>query len=191
MEAPVGQDDGSILEVLDEGMKLRIVGVGRGGEPFDDLSAMVDEQAQFRPDDPARVGEALATDLPRAAPLADRVDQLDSVAVDHPQQGRRGQKQQGPLLVSFELSKQSSAFGQAGKQEPVIPRQSTIKGAIAHALERVQHPQRHDLARPQHRLRVLRQALHPVIDPAEQLRDKVDRGQDRALAGSIVKCHYN
>lgn len=92
------------------------------------------------------VGEAFATDLGRAVPLPNRMNQLDAVTVHHPQEGGRRQEQQGPLPVSLELPKQPGALGQVGKQRLVISRQPAIERSVADPLQGVQHPQGHHLA---------------------------------------------
>lgn len=141
---------------------------------------MIDQQAQFDPRDPPVVGQSFTADLGRAAPLSNRMDQLDAVAVHDAQQGRRRQEQQRPLLVGFELAKQPSPIGQARKQRVVIPHQPAIERAVADPLQGVQHPQGHHLVGPQHRLGMFGQGSHPVADPAEQVRDKIGGGHGRS-----------
>ena len=180
VEAGIGQDDHTLLEVLNQGMKPGVVGVGRQAHPTDDFTPVVGQQAQFNPHDPAVVRESFTTDLGRAAPLSNRMDQFDAVTIDNTQQRWRRQEQQRPLLMGLELTKQPGPLGQVRKQRVVIPRQPAIERAVADPLQGVQHPQSHDFTGPQHRLGVFGQGAHPVVDPAEQIRDEVDGGHGRS-----------
>ena len=82
--------------------------------------------------------------------------------------------------MGFELAKQPGPLGQARKQRVVIPRQPAIERSVAHPLQGVQHPQGHHLAGPQHRLGMFGQGLQPVVDPAEQVHDKINGGYGRS-----------
>lgn len=56
----------------------------------------------------------------------------------------------------------------------------SIKICGIDSLQGVQHPQGHHLAGPQHRLGMFGQGLQPVVDPAEQVHDKINGGYGRS-----------
>ena len=180
VEAGIGQDDHAVLEPLDQGLKPGIVGMGRRPQPADDLTPLIDQQTQFAADDPPMIGESLPTDLGWAAAFPNRMDQFDAVTVHNAQQGGGRQEQQGPLPMGLELAKQPGPLGQARKQGLVVPRQPTIKRPVADPFKGVQHAQRDHFTGPQRGLGMLGQGFHPIIDPAEQVRDQVDGGHDRS-----------
>ena len=188
VEAGIGQDDHAVLEPLNQGMKPGIVGVGRRAEPTDDFTPLIDQQTQLTADDPPMIGESLTTDLGRAAPFANRMDQFDAIAVDHAQQGGWRQEQQGPLPMGLELTKQPGPLRQVGEQGWVVPRQPAVERAITYPLQGMQNAQRHYFAGPQRRLGMLGQGPHPIIDPAKQVRDKVDGGHDRSPVTVNLEC---
>src|SRR5207245_10648358 len=90
MEASVAQDNHLLFELSNEPLKGIVRHIGRVTCPPDNQSPLIEQQTQFPPDNPAMVGQAVATDLLRAAPLAHGADQLDTVRVYAPVHGRRG-----------------------------------------------------------------------------------------------------
>lgn len=180
MEPGVAQDQHPILEHLDQRLEQGIVHVGRRAQPTDDAPQVVDQQAQLVADDPAVVGEALAAHLARTAPFPNGVNQFDTVTVDYPQQGGLGQKSPGPPPVGHERPEQPGALGQLRKQGVIVPAQPAIEDPVTDPFERVQHPQGHHLAGPKLGLGMFGEGAHLIIDPAKQLRDKVNRGHGRS-----------
>ena len=180
VEARVTQDQHPVLEDLDQRVKQGIVNVGRRPQPADDAAPLVDQQTQFVADDPPVVGDSLPADWSGTASFPNRMDQFDAVTVDHPQQGGLGHQPQGPPPVRGERPKQPGPLGQARKQGVIVPGEPAVEGPVADPLQGVQDPQRHHLAGPQARLGVLRERPHRVVDPAKQVRDKVDCGHGRS-----------
>lgn len=66
--------------------------------------------------------------------FANRVDQLDPIAIDHAQQPGFCQKEVGPVLMGGKQAKQPSALGQLGEQVLEIAHQPVIEGTVAHTL---------------------------------------------------------
>ncbi len=180
MKPGIAQDHHPVLEHFDQGLEQGIVDLGRRPQPADDAAPLVDQQTEFVAHDPAVVGDPFTTDLPGTAPFPNRMDQFDAVAVDHPQQGRLGQKPQGPPPVRGERPKQPGPLGQARKQGVIVPGEPAVEGSVADPLQGVQDPQRYHLAGPQLRLGVFGVSSHLIVDPTEQVRDKVDCGHDRS-----------
>lgn len=180
MESGVPQNQHSILKDLNQGLEQHIVHMGRRAQPTDNAPHVIDQQAQLIADDPAVVGEALAANLARTAPFPNGVNQLDTITVDHPQQGGLGQKPPSPPPVGHEQPEQPSAFGQPRKQGVIVSAQPAIEGPVTDPFQRVQHPQGHHLAGPQLGLGMFGEGAHLVIDPAKQVCDKVNRGHGRS-----------
>lgn len=86
------------------------------------------------------------------------------------------QKPRGPPGVGDERLEQSSPLGQVRKRWAIVPGEPAIKGPVADPFQGVQDPRRHHLAGPQACLGVFRERAHLVIDPIEQVRDKVNCG---------------
>src|SRR5215471_13143194 len=76
MKGRITQDNHPPINLLNQPLKGVIRGIGSGTRPPHDQSPLVEEQTEFAPDNPAMIGEALATDLLRAPTLPDGVDEL-------------------------------------------------------------------------------------------------------------------
>src|SRR5215470_13374948 len=100
------------------------------------------------------VGEAFPADLLGAAAFAYRVDQLNPIRVDDAEHGRSGQESLRPVVMGLEETKEPGALGEAGKQCPIVARQPAIEGAVAHAFEGMEQPQRDHFTGPEVRLRM-------------------------------------
>ena len=70
--------------ICNQGMKPRVMSVGRRPQPTDDFTPLVDQQTEFTADDPPMIGEPLATDLGWAPSFANWMDQFDTLTVHHP-----------------------------------------------------------------------------------------------------------
>ena len=71
------------------------------------------------------------------------------IRVDDPEHRRGSQEDLGPVLMGREETKKPGAFGELGKQRPIVARQPAIERTVASAFERMQHPQGHYFTRPQ------------------------------------------
>jgi len=76
---------------------------------------LVQQQAEFPPDNPAMIGHAFAADLLGAAAFAHGVDQLDAVGVDDPEHSRGGQERPRPVLMGLEETKEPGALREPRK----------------------------------------------------------------------------
>ena len=137
MEAGITQDNHLLLTLPNQPLKRVIRDIGRGTCPPHDQPPLIEEQTEFTPDDPAMIGEAFAADLLRAAAFADGVDEFDTIRVDDPKHGRRGQEDLCPVLMGLEETKEPGALGEVGKQRPIVAGQPAIEGPIAPTFEGV------------------------------------------------------
>ena len=110
---------------------------------------LVQQQTEFAADNPAMVGQAFPADLLRAAAFADGMDELNPIGIDHPKHRWGGQEALRPVVMGLQEAKEASALGEAGKQRPIVARQPTIEGTVAHALEGMQEPQGHHFTGPE------------------------------------------
>ncbi len=92
MKAGVAQDNHAPVDLANQPLKRVIRDIGRGTCPPHDQPPLVEQQTEFPADNPAVIGEAFATDLMRAAPLAHRMDELNAVGVDDTQHRWGGQE---------------------------------------------------------------------------------------------------
>src|SRR5262245_13161690 len=120
MEAGVAQDYHTPINLLNQPLKGVVSSIGGGTRPPHDQPPLVEQQTEFPTDNPSVIGEAFATDLLRAPPLPDGVDEFDPIGVDHPEHGRSGQEGLCPVLMGLEEAEEPSTLGEAGKQGPIV-----------------------------------------------------------------------
>src|SRR5215470_3623146 len=120
------------------------------------------------------VREAFAADLLRAATLAPRVDQLDAIGVNDPEDGRSSEEDLRPIVMRFEEPKKPGALGEPGKQRAIVAGQPAIKRAVTATFERVEQSQGDDLTGPEVGLGVFGDSAQLLIDLVEQCRDKLN-----------------
>ena len=89
--------------------------IGGVTRPRHHQAVLVQQQAEFAPDDPAMIGETFATDLLRAPPLPDGMDQLDAIRVNDPKDRRGGEEAPCPVVMGPEEAKEPGALGEVGK----------------------------------------------------------------------------
>ena len=88
-EAHVGKENHVVLILVHQALKRRaIVDVGGVTLPVDDATRVVQHETELVPDNPALVGEVFLADLSLMVSLPSRMQQLNAVAIDDPQQGR-------------------------------------------------------------------------------------------------------
>jgi hypothetical protein len=76
---------------------------------------VVQQQTQFTADNPVVVREAFAANLPEAAALPDRVDQLNPLGVNDAEQCGRSQEGLRPVLLRHERPRRVVAVGEYGR----------------------------------------------------------------------------
>src|SRR5215475_822995 len=113
------------------------------------------------------VGQAFATDLLRAPPLPDGVDELDPIRVDDAEHRRRGQEDLRPVLMRLQETKKPRPFGEAGEQHPIVARQPAIEGAIPDPFEGMQQSQGDHLTGPEEGLRMFGDGTYLFINLTE------------------------
>ena len=176
MKASITQDHHTVFNRFNQGLKSLIMRIGRRPSPAHDQAEAIQQQPQFGPYNPSMIGDPLTGELSAAAPLANRVQPLDAVGIDYPEQSGLSHKQVGPAPMGLEQPKQPGTLGQVGKQLPTIAGWPAIKGAITYSFKGQQQPHSDHLARVQTGLRMLGQRLHLIIYGAEQFSDKVMGG---------------
>src|SRR6266853_338623 len=176
MEAGITQDNHPPVDLANEPLKGVIRDIGGVTRPPHDQPPLIQQQAEFAPDNPAMVGEAFAADLLRAPAFTHGMDQLDPIRVNDAEHRWGGQESPRPVLMGLQEAKEPGALGEAGEQGAIVARQPPIKRAVAHAFERMQQPQGDDLAGPEVGLRMFGDGWEMVIDLAEEGRDKIEGG---------------
>jgi hypothetical protein len=175
-EGGIAQDDHVLFKQPDERVKRGVMHIGHGTLPGDDQGELVQQQAQHAAHNPPVIREPLPPNLQEAPAFPPRMDQLDPVCVNDPQQRGGRQARGSPGLMSREQPKEPGALGQAGEQGPIVSRQPAIEGAIADAFEGMEQPQGDHLARPKGGLMVFRDGFHRLIDPTEDSGDEIHSG---------------
>src|SRR6266849_3233504 len=115
MEGSITENNHPAIKLPNEPLKGVIGDVGGGTRPPHDQPPLVEQQAEFAPDNPAVIREAFATNLLRAAAFTHRMDQFDPVRVDDPQHRRGGQEDLRPGLMRLEEAKKPGALGELRK----------------------------------------------------------------------------
>src|SRR5512139_676721 len=82
MKAGITQHPHPVATGLRENLEMDIGSVSGGPPPADDESPAVPQHPQLDADDPAVVGDALATHLVGAAPFPDRMEQFNPIGID-------------------------------------------------------------------------------------------------------------
>ena len=149
MEAGITQDNHALLKLPHQPLKGVIRDFGRGTRPRHHQAVLVQQQAEFPPDNPAMVGEAFAADLLRAAAFTHGMDQLDAIRVKDAEHRRGGQEGLRPVLMGLQEAKEPRPLGEAGEQGAIVTRQPPIKRAVADAFARMQQPQGAHLTGPE------------------------------------------
>ena len=110
------------------------------------------------------------------------MDELDAIGVDDAEHGPSGQEDLRPVLMGPEEAKKAGAFGEPGKQRPIVSCQPAIERAVAHAFERMEQPQGAHLTGPEVGLGMFGDGAHLFIDLVEQCGDKIHGGHTALLA---------
>lgn len=183
LKAFITEHDHLLSDAVDQMSELgAVVDIGESQVPVDNEAEMIDQIANLGTHNPTPVRLTLPPDLVGTASLADRVDQLDTIAVDDAQQRRVSQKALRPPTMTVEQAKQSRALRQLREQRSIVARQPAVEGAAADPFQGKQQAQRHHFARIQLRLAVLAYILHLIIYPTEQLSDKINRSHEVPLS---------
>ena len=83
------------------------------------------------------IGDAFASDLSGAAPVPNRMAQLNAIAVGDAHQGGLGQEASRAVLLTMQAAKQGCAFRQLGEQAAVVVPEPGIENALADAFDAV------------------------------------------------------
>src|SRR6266516_4345016 len=121
MKGGIAQHEHLVCHLPDKGLKSRVMDIGCATLPRHHQAEPIDQQAQLAADDPAMVREAFAADLVGAAALPYRMDQLEAIGVNDPQQRRNGQERGGPGPMGPEEPKEPRALGHAREQRTIVP----------------------------------------------------------------------
>jgi hypothetical protein len=146
MKDCIRQHNHFFFKASDQRLKMCVGNISGRALPSHYQPVLVQEQAEFAAHDPAPVRQPFAPTLLRARTLSDRVNQLDTIGVNHAHHTRCGQEPLGQMAVRPKQPKQSCSFWQMRKQMRPIPRQPAIKGTVADAFQSKQEGQGDDLA---------------------------------------------
>ena len=145
-EAHIAEHLGLLRPPLADLTKVLVVRVGGGPRPVNDLPLGRNQPAEFDSRNPAMIAEAFLADLGGTAPLTNRVNQLNAVAINHALCLWGDQKLVRQGFIDCQQPQQARTVRQVGKQVQPVPFEPAIKGAVVHALERKQDANRDNLA---------------------------------------------
>ncbi len=174
MKSAAGQDHHVIGELSNQRAKLSVGDVGLIAVPATEPSHVIQDHRDFRPDNPAVIGQTLCAEWVVAATFPPRVQQFNAKSVGHAQQARLGQGSLGPLLMGLEQTKQPTALGQLGKQGPIVAAEPTVEGMFADAFQGEQQTQRDNLAWLEFGLAMFWHVTHHIVHLAKQDSAKLD-----------------
>src|SRR5256885_1216042 len=115
METGVTQDNHLVFALANEPLKRVVRDMGRVACPPHDQPPLIEQQTEFAADNPAMIGEALATNLLGTAAFTHGMDQLDTIGVNDAEHGRGGQESPRPILMGLEETKEPGALGKPRK----------------------------------------------------------------------------
>ena len=153
METGVTQDNHLVFALANEPLQGGIRDSGGGACPPHDPPPLIEEQGACAADNPAVVRHACAADLPWAAALAHRMEQLDAGGVDDTPHRWGGSEDVRPVVMRREETQEPGALGEARKQRAISTRYPAREGLGAHAFEGLHQPQGDHLTGPEVRLR--------------------------------------
>ena len=137
-EAQIAEDFGLIGPPLADFTKVLVMRVSGGPRPVNNLPLGSNQPAEFDSDNPAMITEAFLAHLGRTAPLPNRVNQLNTIAINHALCLWLDQELIRQVLIGGQQPQQAGTFRQVGKQVHPVPFEPAIKGTIVHAFERKQ-----------------------------------------------------
>jgi hypothetical protein len=173
LEGRSTQDNPLLCKGLAQRMASGIGGMRARTIPGYDQAEVIQQPAEFAPDNPALIRFPFAANLLPTAPLAHGLPQFNAIAIDYPQDRGQGQELVSPGPVCGQESQQACPLWQRREQFAPIPIQPAIERTIAHPFESAEEPQSDDFARPQIRQGMVGAVFHRFIYPLEQLADKV------------------
>ena len=141
--------------------------------PSADETELVQHEAELPSHNPSVVAFAFLADLPFASAFSDGVDELDSIAISHPQDSWLSQEAICPCRMSFQESEKPCSFREIWEEMGVISQEPPIKCSLAYSFDGKQQANGDYLARIKLALRMLGDISHLIIYPAEEMYDKI------------------
>jgi hypothetical protein len=142
----LGEHHQLILKIGNQ-IVARVGGDMRGGIiPRPKQAIVVDDRGQFRPSDPAVMGQPFPPALLGGPIFRPGMDHLNPIGGGDSQAGRRRQKILGPVGMPGQQAQQAGAMWQAGEPTVVGVVDPAVKGARATALARKEQRQRDNFA---------------------------------------------
>src|SRR6266436_8001085 len=104
-----------VFALANEPLKRVVRDIGRVACPPHDQPPLIEQQTEFAADNPAMIGEALATNLLGTAAFTHGMDQLDPIGVNDAEHRRGSQESPRPILMGLEETKKPGALGKPRK----------------------------------------------------------------------------
>jgi hypothetical protein len=95
--------------------------------PSDDFALVIEQPAEFHPNDPAPVRLAFRTNLSRTTSLPNRMDQFDAVTVNRGEESRISEKTRSPVVMSRQETLPACSFWQCAKQRFIVALEPTVE----------------------------------------------------------------
>jgi hypothetical protein len=174
-KAFVRQDDHFVLNGFDERQEFLIGNIRRFHRPIGNESELVRQNTELSADNPfpgskPLLADALAVWLMN---FANRMTKLNSVRVDHAENGRFSQKLSSQSTMRFQTAKKSRAVGQSRKQSNPILSEPAIKSVLRAAFESKQQSQSNQLADRKFGLNMFQSLWQHLVYTAIKFYDKV------------------
>src|SRR5712692_8401325 len=185
-EAQVAEDFRLISPGCSDFTEVLIVGVGGGPLPVNNPTLRSDQAAEFDAHNPAMVADAFLAHLGGTAPLPNRVNQFNAVAIDHTFWLGSHQKVVGQRFILRQQAQQTRAFWQVGKQVQPVSFQPSIKGPIVDAFQGKQHANGDNFTRIQVRVFALVDMRQLVVYHTKESNDYVFGSHEVVLLFAIV-----
>ena len=142
---------------------------------------MIEQQTEFSTHNPSLVGDAFPTNLVFRASFSARVNQFDTVSVNHAEERRICHENLGEMLMAVKQVEQSGSFGQIREQRFVIVCYPSIEGSVADAFEGKEQGDGNHFRGIEIGLAMLLVFLvlcEFIINTTEQMCDKIDCGHE-------------
>lgn len=127
----IDKDNHLFLQVLDHKMKSGIMDIGRATAPSKHQPEAVEHHAELAADNPPVIGDALPSDLLRAASLPHWLDGFDAEGIGQSDDRWISQETLGPVCLDRKEPKEPSAFREPWKERPVVSDEPPVEGSVA------------------------------------------------------------
>ena len=183
LAGPIPQDSHASSALSQQPRPGMLCPLGRGPRPLHPAARLVQPQTECAPDHPPVIREACAAPLLGTAACAPRRDPRDPGGGDAAAPRRGGQADLRPVLRRLHAAQEPGALGELRTHRPRGACHPARAGPGAHALARVEQPQRDHLTGPAARRGRLRNGAPRLIDRGEPGREKSPGGPTALRSG--------